>query len=429
MYGSHAPASISLFRLGVWPFGRHTYIIEHLYHFSSLRRLDGTARMILVDASREQAMKTTIRLVIVIIVLAVALGGIFGWKYLKMQEMGAQNAQAQPPSPVEVVTIESQSWRPALSSVGSLRAINGVEVANEVAGVVSDVAFESGQRVSQGDVLIRLEDSVDQAALAALEAQAQLANETYKRFSNLLPRNAVSQSQFDEARADYQAARADAEQQRAQLNKKTIRAPFDGVVGLRQVDLGEYIAVGTPIVDLNMLDPIHVDYSVPERALGQVAVGRSIELTVAAHPQRVFEGEILAIAPSINESSRTLNVRARLDNSDSALRPGMFAEISTLSADTREVLTLPRTALSFNTYGDFVYRVVENDQGQTIASRQQVTTGTARGDVIEISEGLSVGDQVVATGLLRLRDGQPVKVADQVASGSQASDAGEEAKG
>ncbi|WP_168012912.1 efflux RND transporter periplasmic adaptor subunit [Halomonas salinarum] len=375
-------------------------------------------------------MKTTLRLVIVIIVLTVALGSIFGWKYLKMQEMEEQNSQAQPPSPVEAVTIESQSWRPALSSVGSIRAINGVEVANEVAGVVSEVAFESGQRVSKGDVLIRLEDSVDRAALSALEAQAQLANETYTRYSNLLPRNAVSQSQFDEARANYQAARADAEQQRAQLNKKTIRAPFGGVVGLRQVDLGEYIAVGTPIVDLNMLDPIQVDYSVPERAVGQVAAGRSIELTVAAYPERVFEGEILAIAPSINESSRTLNIRAQLDNTDGALSPGMFAEVSTLSAASREVLTLPRTALSFNTYGDFVFRITENDQGQTIASRQQVTTGSTRGDVIEIIEGLSAGDQVVATGLLRLRDGQPVKVSDQDASESQATDnTGEEAKG
>ncbi|MAX33779.1 membrane fusion protein, multidrug efflux system [Onishia taeanensis] len=374
-------------------------------------------------------MKTTIRLVIVVIVLTVALGSIFGWKYLKMQEMAAQNSQAQPPTPVEAVTIESQSWRPGLSSVGSLRAINGVEVANEVAGVVSEVDFESGQRVSKGDVLIRLEDSVDQAALAALEAQAQLTNETYQRYSNLLPRNAVSQSQFDEARANYQAARADAEQQRAQLNKKTIRAPFDGVVGLRQVDLGEYIAVGTPIVDLNMLDPIHVDYSVPERALDRVAAGRSIELTVAAYPGRVFKGEILAIAPSINESSRTVNVRAKLDNADGALHPGMFAEVSTLSADTRNVLTLPRTALSFNTYGDFVFRIVENDQGQTIASRQQVKTGNTRGDVIEITDGLSEGDQVVATGLLRLRDGQPVKVSDQSASESQAANADEEAQG
>ncbi|SFT67421.1 membrane fusion protein, multidrug efflux system [Halomonas saccharevitans] len=370
-------------------------------------------------------MKTTVRLVIVIAVLAVALGSIFGWKYVKMQETNEQNARAQPPTPVEVVTITSQSWRSGVSSVGSLRAINGVKVANEVAGVVSHLAFESGQRVSQGDILIRLEDSVDRAALVALEAQAQLANETFKRYSNLLPRNAVSQSEFDEARANFQAARAKAEQQRAQLSKKTIRAPFDGVVGLREVDLGEYLAEGTPIVDLNMLDPIHVDYSVPERALNRVAAGRGISLSVAAYPERTFRGEILAIAPSINESTRTLNVRARLDNADNVLRPGMFAEVDTLSPETREVFTLPRTALSFNTYGDFVFRVTENDEGQLIASRQQVTSGSTRGDVVEIVEGLSAGDRVVATGLLRLRDGQPVAVSGR----DQATDADREIDG
>lgn len=358
-------------------------------------------------------MKTFVRLIIVILVLAVVLGGIFGWKYVQQQQSEAQRAQTPPSTPVETVRIQPQSWRPALTSVGSLRAINGVEVANEVPGVVSQVAFESGQRVSQGDVLIRLEDSVDRAALAALEARARLANETFQRYADLLPRNAVSQSQYDEARANYRAAQADVEQQRAQLAKKTIRAPFDGVVGLRQVDLGEYLGIGTSIADLNMLDPIHVDYSVPEKQLERVAPGRAIEVRVAAYPGRLFTGETFAVAPSVNASSRTLEVRARLDNADHALRPGMFADVSTLAPETREVLTLPRTALSFNTYGDFVFQVVENDEGQTIAARQQVTTGSARGDEIEILDGLEAGDRVVATGLLRLRDGQPVSVTEQ----------------
>lgn len=368
-------------------------------------------------------MKTVSRMVMMIIVLALVLGGIFGWKYLQMQQMGKQMAQPQPPTLVEAVRIQPQSWRSTLTSVGSMRAINGVAVANEVAGVVSEVAFESGQRVSQGAVLIRLEDSVDRAALAALEARARLANETFRRYSNLLPRKAVSQSQYDEARADYQAAQADAEEQRAQLDKKTVRAPFDGVLGLRQVDLGEYIDVGTPIVGLNMLDPIHVDYSVPEKQLERVAPGRGIEVRVAAYPDRLFRGEILAVAPAVNESSRTLDVRGRLDNPDRALRPGMFAEVSTLASEVRDVLTLPRTALSFNTYGNFVFQVVEDDQGQPIASRRQVTTGRTRGDVIEILDGLQAGDRVVAAGLLRLRDGQPVAVVDEAQAGDAAVEA------
>lgn len=358
-------------------------------------------------------MKTTVRMIVVIVLLAIVLGGIFGWKYWQMQKMGQQMAQGQPPAPVEVVRLEAQPWRPELKSVGSLRAINGVAVSNEVAGVVSKIAFESGQRVSQGDVLVQLEDSVDQAALSALQAQARLANETFRRYSDLLPRKAISQSQYDEARANYQAARADVAQQQAQLNKKTIRAPFDGVVGLRQVDLGEYIAVGTPIVDLNMLDPIYVDYSVPEKQLDRVQAGRQVEVRVAAFPDRVFDGEIEAVAPAVDESSRTLDVRAKLDNPEHRLRPGMFADVRTLAPDTQRVLTLPRTALAFNTYGDYVFRVVQNDQGQTVAQRTQVTTGRTRGDQVEIVEGLEPGARVVATGQLRLRDGQAIKPADQ----------------
>ncbi|MDW5375517.1 efflux RND transporter periplasmic adaptor subunit [Halomonas sp. HP20-15] len=355
-------------------------------------------------------MKTAVRMIVVLALLAVILGGIFGWKFLQMQKMGEQMSQAQPPTPVDSVTLDAKAWRPEIKSVGSLRAINGVAVSNEVAGVVSEIAFESGQRVARGDILIKLEDSVDRAALAALEAQARLANETFRRYSDLLPRNAISQSQYDEAQANYQAARADVAQQQAQLDKKTIRAPFDGVVGLRQVDLGEYIAVGTPIVELNMLDPIYVDYSVAEKQLDQVQAGRQVQIHVAAFSERAFDGVIEAVAPTVDESSRTLDVRAKLSNAEHLLRPGMFADVRTLAPDTVSVPTLPRTALAFNTYGDYVFKIVENDQGQTIAQRAQVSIGQLRGDQVEIIEGLEPGDRVVATGQLRLRDGQPIQV-------------------
>ncbi|GHA86691.1 efflux RND transporter periplasmic adaptor subunit [Modicisalibacter luteus] len=379
-------------------------------------------------------MKTVVRLIVVLILLALVLGGIFGWKYMKMQEMAAQQSQPQPPVPVDAVQLTAESWRPELKSVGSMRAVNGVAVSNEVAGLVSEITFESGQRVSQGDILVKLDDSVDQAALAALEAQARLTNETFRRYSDLLPRNAISQSQYDEAQANYQAARADVAQQRAQMEKKTIRAPFDGVVGLRQVDFGEYIAVGTPIVDLNMLDPIYVDYSMPEKELGNVQAGRSVEVRVAAYPGEVFSGQIQAIAPAVDESSRTLEVRATLANPDRKLRPGMFADVRTLAAESERVLTLPRTALAFNTYGDYVFLITENDQAQLIAKRTQVTTGRTRGDQIEIVDGLEAGDRVVAVGQLRLRDGQPVSLADDngtaaVGDDRQPTEAGQEAQG
>lgn len=357
-------------------------------------------------------MKTFTRLLVVGIALAVALGGIFGWKYLQSQREQEQMAQPDSPIAVESVRVESRAWREQLTAVGSLRAINGVSVANEVPGLVSEVAFESGQGVAQGDLLIQLEDSVDRAALSALEARAGLAEQTFQRFSDLLAQNSISRADYDEAQADLRMARAAVEEQRARLAKKTIRAPFDGVMGLRQVDLGEFIDVGTPIVDLNMLDPIQVDFSVSEKHLDAVSPGREVELAVAAFADRTFPGQILAVAPSVSETTRTLKVRAQLDNPQRRLKPGMFADVTVLADESREALVLPRTALSFNTYGDFVFRITQDDQGERIANRQQVTTGNPRGSDIEIIDGLEPDDRVVATGLLRLRDGQTVQIAD-----------------
>ncbi|MFD2189961.1 efflux RND transporter periplasmic adaptor subunit [Pistricoccus aurantiacus] len=371
-------------------------------------------------------------MVVMLILLALVLGAIFGWKFWQMQKMQEQMSQPEPPTKVEATQLKAATWRPEIKAVGSLRAINGVEVANEVAGVVSQIDFESGDQVKKGDLLIQIEDSVDRAALAAAQARADLAQETFNRFSNLIKQNAVSRSQYDEARSNRQATQAEVEELRAQLNKKAIRAPFNGVVGLRRVDLGQYIAVGTPIVDLNMLEPIYVDYSVPERLLTELAPGRQVEISVAAYPEQVFAGEVMAISPSINQSSRTLDVRAQLPNDEQLLRPGMFADVRSLAPEEKKVLTLPRTALSFNTYGNFVFLITENENGEQIAKRVSVTTGNTRGNIVEITDGLQQGDRVVATGLLRLRDGQRVEIQQDSAQGEKNQESGaqgEEATG
>ena len=378
------------------------------------------------------AWKTTKRMVVMLILLALVLGAICGWKFWQMQKMQEQMSQPEPPIKVEATQLKAATWRPEIKAVGSLRAINGVEVANEVAGVVSQIDFESGDQVKKGDLLIQIEDSVDRAALAAAQARADLAQETFNRFSNLIKQNAVSRSQYDEARSNRQATQAEVEELRAQLNKKAIRAPFVGVVGLRRVDLGQYIAVGTPIVDLNMLEPIYVDYSVPERLLTELAPGRQVEISVAAYPEQVFAGEVMAISPSINQSSRTLDVRAQLPNDEQLLRPGMFADVRSLAPEEKKVLTLPRTALSFNTYGNFVFLITENENGEQIAKRVSVTTGNTRGNIVEITDGLQQGDRVVATGLLRLRDGQRVEIQQDSAQGEKNQESGaqgEEATG
>lgn len=358
-------------------------------------------------------MRTASRFVLVIVILALVLGGIFGWKFYQIGLMQEQFSQPQPPAVIEATQARQVSWTPALKAVGSTRAVNGVSVANEVPGVVTEIAFESGQRVSAGDVLLRLESSIDEAALGTRRAEAQLAQQEFERLEELLPQRAVSQAQFDEAKANLEAARARVKEAEAQLNKKILRAPFDGVLGLRLVDLGEYLPAGTPTVEINMLDPIYVDYSVSERELASMSVGNKVEVSVAAAPDRLFLGEVSAINSSISPETRTVRVRATLANQERTLQPGMFATVRTLRPEDRELVAIPRTAVSFNTYGDFVYVLVENDDGQLITERRTVTTGSTREGLVEVTENLEAGEQIVATGLLRLRAGQPVQIQDE----------------
>lgn len=357
------------------------------------------------------------RLISVIAVLAVVLGALFAWRFAQIRQQAEMMSQAPPPAEIEVAEATLRRWPQAVSAIGSLRAVNGVQVANEIAGVVESLEFESGQRVEAGDVLLRIEAETDEAALETREAEARLALQQFQRFSDLIKQNAVSQSEFDEARANSEAAEARVHEQRALLNKKTIRAPFSGVLGLRQVDLGEYIGVGTPIVGINMLDPIQADFTISERELRRVSVGDRVEVSVAAFPDRGFVGEILAIDSSVLPESRTVRVRARLPNPDMQLRPGMFADVRAVRDDVSEVVTVPRTAISYNTYGDFVFEVVDGDGGQKTVSRVTVTTGEVRDGEVEIVDGIEAGAIVVGAGLLRLRNNQPVKVVAETTSG------------
>ncbi|HKL53223.1 MAG TPA: efflux RND transporter periplasmic adaptor subunit [Wenzhouxiangellaceae bacterium] len=357
------------------------------------------------------------RVISVVVVLALLLGALFVWRFAQIRQQAEMMSQAPPPAEIEAAEATSRRWPQALSAIGGLRAVNGVQVANEIAGVVKSLEFESGQRVEAGDVLLRIEAETDEAALETREAEARLALQQFERFSNLIKQNAVSQSEFDEARANYEAAEARVHEQRALLNKKTIRAPFSGVLGLRQVDLGEYIGVGTPIVGINMLDPIQVDFTISERELQRMTVGGRVEVTVAAFPDRQFVGEILAIDSSVLPESRTVRVRARLPNPDMRLRPGMFANVRAVRDEVSEVVTVPRTAISYNTYGDFVFKVVDGEGGQKIVERVSVTTGDVRNGEVEIVEGLEAGATVVGAGLLRLRNNQPVKVVAETTSG------------
>ena len=358
-------------------------------------------------------MRTAFRFVIVIILLGVVLGGIFGYKYYQSGQMQEQMSQPEAPTKISAVKSQTESWTPLIKAVGSIEAINGIEIANEVPGVVETINFESGDTAAKGDVLIRLNAEIDEAALRTRRAEAQLAEQEYKRLSDLLPKRAISQSQFDEAKANFDAARARVNEAEAQLSKKVIRAPFDGKLGLRMVDQGEYIATGTSIVEINMLNPIYADFTLSEKDLPLISNGYEVIATVAAIPDQTFKGRVSAINTSVNPQTRTVRVRATLDNTDELLRPGMFATINTRQPEDRQVITVPRTAISYNTYGDYVYVVTENDDGQLVVDRRTVESGDVRDGQVAVTRGLEAGEQVVAKGLLRLRAGQTVTVMDE----------------
>ena len=366
-------------------------------------------------------MRIASRFLIVIIFLGVVLGGIFGYKFYQFGQMQEQMSQPQPPAKISATTARTEMWTPEVKAVGSIEAINGIEVANEVPGVVENISFESGDTVNKGDVLIRLDAAIDEAALRTRRAEAQLAEQEFKRVSDLLPKRAVSQSQYDEAKANFDAAQARVNEAEAQLSKKVIRAPFDGELGLRLVDQGEYIATGTPIVEINMLNPIYVDYTLSEKDLSLVERNYEVVATVAAVPEQTFEGKVSAINTSVNPETRTVRIRATLDNEGNRLRPGMFATVSTRQPEDREVVTVPRTAISYNTYGDFVFVVEENDAGELIVNRRTVQTGNTRDGRVAVIDGLEEGEEVVAKGLLRLRAEQRVEIQedDQPAEASE----------
>lgn len=367
-------------------------------------------------------MNSTRRFILVAVALLLVLGGLFGWKMLQIRQQQAAMSQPPPPAQVEATAVTRERWQRSLQAIGSLRAVNGVRVANEIAGVVETIQFESGQSVEAGDLLLTLDSETDQAALDTLQAEQRLAEQQFKRFADLVKQRAASQADFDEARANLDAAKARVHEQQAILDKKSIRAPFAGVVGLRLVDLGQFLQVGTPIVEIGMLNPIYVDFTIPERDLPLVAVGDLVEVSVAAQPDRAFSGSILALETSVNAESRTMLVRAQLGNPDLILRPGMFANVTAYQSRFDEVLTVPRTAISYNTYGDFVFVIEPGNQGGNVVRRRSVSTAAARDGRVAIVSGVQEGEQVVAAGLLRLRNEQAVQIVSDDNADGGASD-------
>lgn len=356
------------------------------------------------------------RMLIMLILVGAVLGGLFGFKTFvngKIQE--AMAGMANMPQTVSATKAETSDWQPRIDAVGSLRAVRGAELSLEVPGVVETISFQSGDEVKAGQVLLTLRKEDEEARLQSLEATASLAQITYDRDVKQLKAQAISQAIVDNDEASLRNARAQVAVQKAILDKKTLRAPFDGKLGLRQVDLGQFLSAGTEIATLQSLDPIFIDFLLPQQAVAQITVGEKVRAKVDAFPGRTFEGKITAINPKIDTGSRNVQVRATVSNADQKLLPGMFATVELDTGTAQRLVTLPQTAVSYNPYGSLVYIVDEKGQGPDgkpqLAARQVfVTTGATRGDQVAILKGVSEGDTVVTSGQIKLRNGVPIVV-------------------
>jgi membrane fusion protein (multidrug efflux system) len=356
------------------------------------------------------------RMILMILALAVVFGGIFGAKYYIGQMIQQKMAQRQPP-PVAVTTTEAaaRTWQPRLHAVGSLKATKGVAISPEMAGRVTEIAFRSGQRVSAGDLLVALNTETEAAEVRRLQAQKDLAETQLRRQRRLIRQNQTSQAAVDEAAARVATLDAQIERERTLIAKKRIRAPFEGVVGIRQVDLGEFVDVGTPLVTLQDLEPLYADFTLPQKDLARVAEGMAVALTVDTYPGETFTGKITAIDPKVAEETRNVGVRATLGNADGRLRPGMFADVAVQLPAKRDVVTLPQTAVTTNPYGESVFIVQEPDgEGPATVTKRFVTTGDRRGDQVAVTEGVKPGETVVTSGQLKLREGARIKVNNEV---------------
>jgi membrane fusion protein (multidrug efflux system) len=367
------------------------------------------------------------RMVIMLVAVAIVFGGIFGFQAFKAVMIKKfMSSMAQPPQTVTATKAAYSPWQPNVEAVGSLRAVKGTDLSLEVSGVVDSISFDSGDDIEQGAVLLKLRSDDDTAKLESLQATATLNEITYERDQKQFKIQAVSQATIDADAANVKNANAQVAQQQAILDKKTLRAPFAGHLGIRAVDLGQYLSAGTAIVTLQALDPIFVDFFLPQQSIAQVQLGQSVVLKIDAFKEQTFAGEISAINPRVDASSRNVQVRATFKNADHKLIPGMYATIDIATGEPQNYITLPQTSITFSPYGDTVYIVDEKGKDaaskpQLIARQSFVTTGRTRGDQIAVLKGVNQGDSIVTSGQIKLHNGSTVLIDNSVQPTADAS--------
>ncbi len=369
--------------------------------------------------SQQQGKNMAKRIIIVIVALAIVFGLVFGFHAVRNIFMGKYIKQMlSQPVTISTSTAQLQNWTPTLSAVGNLSAVQGTDVNSQVPGQVVGVYFQSGQDVKKGDVLIQLNDAIDQQTLKTQQAQLNFIQADYNRKKKLAQQKVIAQSELDQSTTQLKQAQAAVASADLSIAFKKIKAPFNGRLGIGQVSVGQYISPGQPLVPLQQMDPLYVDFALPEQQFKFLYRNQPVQITVQAYPKDVFDGKVFALNARSDPNTHTLSVRGLIPNPQTHLYPGMFAEVKVLLPTQQAVVTVPQTAISYSLHGDSVYVVIndKDKQGKVTHHVEQrfVTVGERKDSQVAILNGLQAGDEVVTSGQLKLQSGMPVNISNSV---------------
>ncbi len=362
------------------------------------------------------------RMILMLVAAALLVGALGYFKLRQVQAAVKGGAFQPPPSAVTTIVAKQETWPSTLNVVGTTAPVHGVTVSADLPGTVDTITFDSGKFVHEGEVLVQLDTRQERAQLAALEAQRDLAKINYDRMQQLVNEGVISRMDYDKSTAEQKQTEANVGEIKATIQRKTIRAPFSGILGIRQVNLGQYMSAGTAIVSLQALDPIYANFNVPQQVMSQMRPGQSVKISTDGASGHEYTGRVNALESTVDESTRNVQVQATLANSDNKLRPGMFVQVEVGVGAQRSLFPLPASAINYAPFGDSVYIVTDlkGPDGKTYRGvRQQfVKIAGARGDQVGIVSGLHQGDEVVTSGAFKLRNGAAVAVNNKIQPGN-----------
>jgi membrane fusion protein, multidrug efflux system len=359
------------------------------------------------------------RMILMVALMVAFIAGLGFIKFKQFQAMAEQFAAMQPPpDAVTTIVAAEEEWANSINAIGTVAAVQGVTVSADLPGVVDRIAFDSGKTVEKGDVLVQLDTRQEQAQLAGAQSALELARLNHERMEGLVKQDAVSRAEYDTAAATYKQAEARIGEIRATIERKTIRAPFSGVLGIRQVNLGQYLTGGDPVVPLQSLNPIYVNFAVPQQDTADMRIGRTVHIAVGEVGDGQFTGRVSAVDSVVDQTTRNVQVQATLANPGGKLRPGMFVQAQVMLGAAQRIIALPASAINYAPYGDSVFVVsdMKNPQGQSYRGvRQQVVKlGAARGDQIAVLSGIKPGEEIVTSGVFKLRNSAPIQINNNV---------------